>query len=281
MARGNDQEAVSQITPGRSAAASQPPSQGISGEGECLSCPTNQAAASVTTAKPVHETTSLIAENRPISSSSVLSTPSQVSSKITTTRMTPSAHRSGSSSSVLPLAGDAQFSSPVPNTAMTQSHRQGAIANPSVPAATFTPFDHTASGRAMITGGGQFFFQQSPPRTTPASQYTSEYCHKEALREEVRQQLQVLVYISSTAEGFISRSQQQQQNDVFLQWKKWCDDEAPSLSQQHGVFVGPTLTGPVIKDSLTRLLGTPYQDQNERRWERSCHGRGTRKDCAT
>ena len=33
-------------------------------------------------------------------------------------------------------------------------------------------------------------------------------------------------------------------------------DQSYRLGKQHGVFVGPTLTGWIIKDSLTRLLGT-------------------------
>jgi hypothetical protein len=260
LARGHRREEASQITPVRSEAASQSACQGISVKGEGSSRPTCQAAISVTTAKPVHETISPMAKTRSTSSSSVLSTPSptpsQLGSKITTTLMTPTVRLSDSSSSVLPLAADAQLSRQVPKTIMTQNHRPGATTNPSTPAVTFTPFDRTTTARAIITGGGQFFFQESPPNTTPASQYTSEYRHKEALREEIRKQLKLLVDISSTAEGFISRSPQQQQNDILLQWKKWCDDQALTLSRRHGVFVGSTLTGFVIKDSLTRLLGT-------------------------
>ena len=44
-------------------------------------------------------------------------------------------------------------------------------------------------------------------------------------------------------DGFISRSQQQQQNGVLLQWKKWCDDYSFNPAKQYGVFVGAMLTG--------------------------------------
>ena len=70
----------------------------------------------------------------------------------------------------------------------------------------------------------------------------------------------------------LSRSQQQQQNDVLLQWKKWCDDYSFNLARQYGMFVGGTLTGFVIKDSLMRLLDT-LVEIHMARWERSCHGR--------
>jgi hypothetical protein len=72
----------------------------------------------------------------------------------------------------------------------------------------------------VITTDDQFSFQQSPPSATSASRYTDEYRHKEALREEIRKQLKLLVDISGTDNSFISRSQQQQQNDILPQWKK-------------------------------------------------------------
>jgi hypothetical protein len=74
--------------------------------------------------------------------------------------------------------------------------------------------DRKATVGAVITAGNQFSSQQSPPSATP-------YKHKGALREEVRKQLKLLVDISGTDNSFISRSQQQQQNDVLPQWKKW------------------------------------------------------------
>jgi hypothetical protein len=106
----------------------------------------------------------------------------------------------------------------------------------------------------VITAGNQFPFQQSPPSAAPAPQYTDEHRHKEAPREEIGKRFKLLVDITGTDDSFISRSQQQ--NDVLLQWKKWCDDHSFNLAKRYGVFVGAMLTGFVIKDSLMRFLGT-------------------------
>jgi Fungal Zn(2)-Cys(6) binuclear cluster domain len=267
LARGQHhrQEAASQVTSVKVERASQSTGQGVLVKVEDSSCPISQAATPVTIAKPVHQTASPIAENQPTSLSSVVSTststptptptPDHLGGKTTATFPTPQAPRSGSSSSVPPVVAPTQLSWQVPQTIMTHNHRSRATATSGVPAATPTPIDRTTTTRTIITQGNQFLFQPSPPKTTPASQYTAEYRHKEALREEIRKHLKLLVDISSTDEGFISRSQQQQQNDLLLQWKKWCDDQSYSLGKQHGVFVGPTLTGFVIMDSLTRLLG--------------------------
>ena len=96
----------------------------------------------------------------------------------------------------------------------------------------------------MITAGDQFSFRNE------------ENHHKEALREEIRKHLTLLVKISSTSMDFISKSHPEQENDVLLQWKQWCDGQCLALARRHGVFVGPSLAGLVINDSLMRLLGT-------------------------
>jgi hypothetical protein len=252
LARDNRQGATSQSTLVEVEESSQPTSQTISVKGEGPSQPASRATTAVTLAKAVRKTASPTAEHLPISDSSILSAPTQLGSKTT-----PQTRRANSSSSVLPLAAPTQLLWPVPKTTMTQNHWPGATATAGVvPAVMPTPFDRTITARTMITEGNQFSFRQSPPNTTPASHNTREYRHKEMLREEIRKQLKLLVDISSTAEGFISRSQQQQQNDILLQWKKWCDEHSLTMARRYGVFVGPTLTGFVIKDSLTRLLGT-------------------------
>jgi hypothetical protein len=86
---------------------------------------------------------------------------------------------------------------------------------------THTQKDRKSTAGAVITTGDQFSFQQSPPSATPASRHTDEHRHKQPLREEIRKQLKLLVDISGTDNSFISRSQQQQQNDILPQWKKW------------------------------------------------------------
>ena len=115
----------------------------------------------------------------------------------------------------------------------------------------FTPLhpsvtsDHlTDTVGTMITAGDQFSFRNE------------ENHHKEALREEIRKHLTLLVKISSTSVNFISKSHPEQENDVLLQWKQWCDGQCLALARRHGVFVGPSLAGLVINDSLMRLLGT-------------------------
>jgi hypothetical protein len=84
-------------------------------------------------------------------------------------------------------------------------------------AITHTQIVRKSTADAVITTGDQFSFQQSLPSATPASRHTDECRHKEALREEIRKQLKLLVNISGTDNSFISRSQRQQQNDVLPQ----------------------------------------------------------------
>jgi hypothetical protein len=170
--------------------------------------------------------------------------------------VTPKSTHSASGLGVPGLATPAQIAWQLPQAAITQSSLAPAAATPCVAAVTPIAIDGPPPARTVITEGDQFVFQPSPPKTTPASQYSAEYRHKEWLRQEIRTHLGLLVDISCMEESFASRSQQQQQNDILLQWKKWCDDQSYRLGREHGVFVGPTLTGFVIKDALTRLLGT-------------------------
>jgi hypothetical protein len=112
---------------------------------------------------------------------------------------------------------------------------------------THTQIDRKSTADAATTAGGQFSFRRSPPSATPASQHTDECRHKEALREEIRKQLKLLVDISGTDNSFISRSQQQQQNDVLPQWKKWLWWLLIQSDKTVRVFVGPTLLGSSLR----------------------------------
>ena len=114
------------------------------------------------------------------------------------------------------------------------------------------------STSTMLTAGYQFSFEPSLPRMfSSATQYTDECHDKDALRSEIRNHLALLITISSSTDAdFNSKNQQEKEHAVLLQWKQWCDDQALGLAKQHGIFVRPTLTGLVVKDSLVRLLGT-------------------------
>jgi hypothetical protein len=198
------------------------------------------AAAPVAVADLVHLTPPQVLNSRSTSISNVFSatTANQPATKTAATPMMTHTHRPVPTSSVLPPVSPTQQA---PKTSVTGKPWRDTTADALLAIAP-TQIDRKATVGMVITAGNPFSFQQSPPSATPASQHTDEYRHKEALCEETRKQLKLLVDISGTDYGFISRSQQQQQNDVLVQWKKWC--------------VGATLTGFVIKDSLMRLLGT-------------------------
>ena len=221
---------------------------------------TSHAPTPDTTTKPICDTASPIADDRASSSFNVVSTfkptTGQLGGKTSVAMMTPEATYSASSFGPPRLAAPTQTGWQLPLAVIQQNNRAPFTASPCPAVVTPSAIDRPTTTRTVIMEGNQFAFQPSPPKTTPPSQYTTEYRRKEGLREEIKTHLGLLVDISSTDEAFVSRSQQQQQNDILLQWKKWCDEKSYHLGKQHRVFVGPTLTGFVVKDSLTRLLGT-------------------------
>jgi hypothetical protein len=276
LARKSSQEAARDVALVKSEGASQPTGQGMPAKvvgSSHINCTgvsvRSEAAANIpashalipgTMTKPIRDTPSPTVDGRAPSSSHVVSIPEpttgQLGSENAVAMVTPKSTHSASVFGVPSLSTPAQIDWQLAQAAITQSSRTPAAATPRVAAVTPIAIDGPPPAHTVITEGNQFVFQPSPPKETPASQYSAEYRHKEGLREEIRTHLGLLVDISSMEESFVSRSQQQQQNDILLQWKKWCDDQSYRLGKEHGVFVGPTLTGFVIKDALTRLLGT-------------------------
>ena len=118
------------------------------------------------------------------------------------------------------------------------------------------PPDPTSSGASIVTMPSQFSFQPFPPASTPPSQWSAEFKLKHDLREEIRTHLRLSIEIASADETFTSRNPSDQQNDVLLGWKRWCDAKCLSFAQHYQVFVAPVSTGLVVKDSLDRLLCT-------------------------
>src|SRR5438876_7098789 len=260
LARKSSQEATRDVALVKSEGASQPTGQGMpakvvgSSHSNCLGVPVRSEATSNipashalipgTMTKPIRDTPSPTVDGRaPPSSHVAVSIPKpttgQLGSENAIAMVTPKSTHSASGLGVPGLATPAQIAWQLPQAAITQSSLAPAAATPCVAAVTPIAIDGPPPARTVITEGDQFVFQPSPPKTTPASQYSAEYRHKEGLREEIRTHLGLLVDISSMEESFVSRSQQQQQNDILLQWKKWCDDQSYRLGREHGVFVGP------------------------------------------
>lgn len=167
------------------------------------------ATASVTVADLVRQTPPQLPNSRSTSISNAFSTntANQPASKSTATSMPTDTHRPAPVSSVLPPVSPTQLSRQALNISMTRKPWRDTTANVLL-AIMHTQIDRKSAASVVITTGDQFSFQQPPPSATPASRHAGEHRHKEALREETRKHLKLLIDISGTDNSFILGSQQ-------------------------------------------------------------------------